>query len=447
MTSEYNQTTINLKDNSPKSILDIGLSDDIIENFKNQLYEICSYTIKELQNNNDILFFSNKISHIDDGVEDYHIFHFNGSIINTTNVVGFLSLDNVDINIKSRFSREDDYFFYYLLSKVFDINITALEHSFTNDRGFSFLLFLFPYYFAKALKTGIYKKYVTIYYNNSNVKGTIDFKRHLKYNLIDKSRIAYDTCEHSINNNITQLIRHTIEYIKTKPMGNVILKQKHIKEYINYIVQATPDYNKNQRQTVISNNLKKLVHPYYYEYEPLRKLCVQILRHEKLLYNESSKKVYGILFNIAWLWEEYVNILLFPLGFAHYGKKIKNGANIYLLKNSIWQVFPDFVHDANKVVLDTKYKDLDKEDYPKAADKHQLISYMYTLQSIKGGFVYPSNRTRDIKKYGEVLNIENSHIGQYPLFIPYNIDTMESFLIYIKEEENNFKNFFYQQSV
>lgn len=443
MTSKHNQT-INLKDNSPKSILDIGMSDDIIENFKNQLYKLSSCTIKDLQNDNDILFFSNKISHIDDGIEDYHIFHFNGSIINTTNVVGFLSLDSIDINIKSRFSSEHDYFFYYLLSKVFGVNITALEHSFTNDRGFSFLLFLFPYYFAKALRTGIYKKYITIHYNNCNVKGTVDFKRHIKYNLIDKSRIAYDAREHSINNNITQLIRHTIEYIKTKPMGNMILKQKHIKEFINHIVQATPDYDKNQRQAIISKNLRKLVHPYYYEYEPLRKLCVQILRHEKLLYNESNKKVYGILFNIAWLWEEYVNILLSPLGYTHYGKKIKNNANIYFLKNKIWQVFPDFVHDINRIVLDTKYKNLDKEDYPKAADKHQLISYMYTLQSKKGGFVYPSNVTRDVKTYGEVLNIENSHIGQYPLYIPHYIEDMKSFLDHIKEEEKNFKNFFHE---
>lgn len=439
--SEHHQS-INLNDNSPILISKIELNDDTRENFINQLYEISSCTIKELQDNHDILFFSNKISHIDDQIEDYHIFHFDGSTINTTNVVGFLSLDNIDINIKSRFSKEYDYFFYYLLSKVFGVNITSLEHSFTNDRGFSFLLFLFPYYFIEALKTGIYKKYITIHYNNCNVKGTIDFKRHLKYNLIDKSRIAYDAREHSINNNITQLIRHTIEYIKTKPMGNMILKQKRIKEFINHIILATPDYDKNQRQAIISKNLRKLVHPYYHKYEPLRKLCIQILRHEKLLYNKSSKKVYGILFNIAWLWEEYVNTLLSPLGFTHYGKSIKNNSNIYLLKNKTWQVFPDFVHDINKIVLDTKYKNLDKDDYPKVADKHQLISYMYTLQSKKGGFVYPSNITRDVKTYGEVLNIENSHIGQYPLFIPYNADTMKSFIRHIEDEEKNFKTYF-----
>lgn len=436
------QQIINLKDNSPTKISEIGLDENIIENFTKKLYELSSCSIKELQNDNDILFFSHKISKNNDNIEDYHIFYFNGSIINTTNVVGFLSINDIDVNIRSRFSQEHDYFFYYLLHKVFGVNITELKHSFTNDRGFSFLLFLFPYYFSKALRTGMYKKYMTIQYNNCHVKGTIDFQRHINNNLLDKSKIAYNVREHSVNNNITHLLRHTIEYIKTKPLGYMILNQKNIKEYINQIIQVTPDYNKNQRQIIINKNLKRLVHPYYYKYEPLRKLCIQILRYEKLLYNKSDKKIYGILFNIAWLWEEYINTLLYPVGFTHFGKRIYNDKHIYLLKNRSWEVFPDFFHEKNKIVLDTKYKNLDKKESSNAADKHQLISYMYTLHAEKGGFIYPSNESSSVTKFGEVLNLINSDVSIYPINIFQNASSIEDFINHIAKEEEKLKHYF-----
>ena len=41
-----------------------------------------------------------------------------------------------------------------------------------------------------------------------------------KKNIPFMGKIAYTTREHSYNNNLTQLVRHTIEYIKTHPLWN-----------------------------------------------------------------------------------------------------------------------------------------------------------------------------------------------------------------------------------
>ena len=51
-------------------------------------------------------------------------------------------------------------------------------------------------------------------YNDSNVRGTIDINRHLSQNIPFIGNIAYRVREHSFDNKITQLIRHTIEFIQ-----------------------------------------------------------------------------------------------------------------------------------------------------------------------------------------------------------------------------------------
>ena len=71
-------------------------------------------------------------------------------------------------------------------------------------------------------------------------------------------KIAYTTREHSYNNDLTQLIRHTIEYIKTHPFGSGILtNESEVRDIVgkfNFVTQNS--YNKNSRQKIISSNLK-----------------------------------------------------------------------------------------------------------------------------------------------------------------------------------------------
>jgi len=78
-------------------------------------------------------------------------------------------------------------------------------------------------------------------------------------------------------------------------------------------------------------NTKPKIHPYYSEYRPLQKLCLQILRREKLSYGQSSERIYGILFDGAWLWEEYLNLTLAKAGFTHPENKTGKG-KIYPFK-------------------------------------------------------------------------------------------------------------------
>lgn len=163
---------------------------------------------------------------------------------------------------------------------------------------------------------------------------------------------------------------------------------------IKQIINATPSYSKGDLQKVLLSNLKPKIHPYYSEYGPLQKLCLQILRREKLSYGQSSERIYGILFDGAWLWEEYLNLTLSKAGFVHPENRTGKG-KLYPFRNKKrYARYPDFLK--NNVVADAKYKrmvDLDssclKEDIGRD-DLNQMISYLHITSANSGIFICPT---------------------------------------------------------
>lgn len=437
---------IQIADNNYKGV-SIDKSD--IENIK----QFANKKIKYLKENN--LFILSKNSFKDD-IENSDIIELDevNNKIYSNNIMGFIGYNDTQIKITSRFTpnSDKDYFLHYMLQKVFYSNIFNWEYTTERDYSFDFLIYMFTYFFQKAIRQGIFKSYQNREYNDANVRGVIDINRHIKNNIPFNGKIAYNTREYSYDNNITQLIRHTIEYINTKSRG-ILNINEDIKSGVFQIIEATKRYDKNKRQSIINKNLKKLNHPYFYEYEPLRKICIQILRHEELKYGREENKIYGILFDGAYLWEEYIYTILKDLDFLHPRNKEKtDGIN---LLNKKWTVYPDFYNYNKQIVLDTKYKMLNKDnDKIDGSDKHQIISYVYTLGAKIGGFVYPSeNKEFSFDNIG-ILNREynkniledySPSIFKYAFLIPNkksnkeNFENINEFKKEIEKSENDFK--------
>lgn len=437
---------IQIADNNYKGV-SIDKSD--IENIK----QFANKKIKYLKENN--LFILSKNSFKDD-IENSDIIELDevSNKIYSNNIMGFIGYNDTQIKITSRFTpnSDKDYFLHYMLQKVFYSNIFNWEYTTERDYSFDFLIYMFTYFFQKAIRQGIFKSYQNREYNDANVRGVIDINRHIKNNIPFNGKIAYNTREYSYDNNITQLIRHTIEYINTKSRG-ILNINEDIKSGVFQIIEATKRYDKNKRQSIINKNLKKLNHPYFYEYEPLRKICIQILRHEELKYGREENKIYGILFDGAYLWEEYIYTILKDLDFLHPRNKEKtDGIN---LLNKKWTVYPDFYNYNKQIVLDTKYKMLNKDnDKIDGSDKHQIISYVYTLGAKIGGFVYPSeNKEFSFDNIG-ILNREynkniledySPSIFKYAFLIPNkksnkeNFENINDFKKEIEKSENDFK--------
>lgn len=413
------------------------------------LLSIGNKSIRQLCDENEhLLVFPLSIDDTDDRIGDSTIVDIyaeneNFVRIKSGNIMGFVGRKNQQLKIYSRFdNQKHDFFLHYMLQKVFSFNIFNLDYTSSEDNVFEFLVYMFPAMLKKAMRQGIYKEYRRFKHNDANVRGTIDISRHIRENIPFRGTVAYNTREFSFDNSVTELIRHTIEYIKTTPSGDIILSSdKTVEDGIKKIVSYTPSYNHTERIKIIQDNLRPCYHPFYKEYTALQKLCIQILRHEEIKYGTDDNRIYGILFDGAWLWEEYLNTLLCEKGFIHPENKLGSGA-IYLFEHGE-QRFPDFwKHD---VVLDAKYKrlatngnglDIDRNDV------HQIMAYMYRLKAPKGGIICPymgdSNKVISQKMHKE------SYLGTmylYALAISRDdCDSYEEFVKRIAEKENALLN-------
>lgn len=407
------------------------------------LLSIGNKPIRQLCDENEhLLVFPLSIDDTDDRIGDSTIVDIyaedeNSIRIKSGNIMGFVGRKNQQMKIYSRFdNQKHDFFLHYMLQKVFSFNIFNLDFTSSEDNVFEFLVYMFPAMLKKAMRQGIYKEYRRFRHNDANVHGTIDISRHIRENIPFRGTVAYNTREFSFDNSITELIRHTIEYIKTIPSGDIILSSdKTVEDCIKKIISYTPSYCHTERIKIIQDNLLPRNHPFYKEYTALQKLCVQILRQEEIKYGTDDDRVYGILFDGAWLWEEYLNTLLCEKGFTHPENKLGTGA-IYLFEHG-GQRFPDFWKQ--DIVLDAKYKklaingnrlDIERDDI------HQIMAYMYRLKASKGGIVCPYDGEKN-KIISQNMN-KDSYLGSlslYALAIPKNCSLYEDFTKLIVENE------------
>lgn len=198
--------------------------------------------------------------------------------------MGFVGKGNVQMEIASRFaSGGKDFFLHYMLGKVFCPNIVNLKFdAFSNIKNqFDYLCFLLPFFLKKAMAQGIFKTYQKFDRNDANVRGAVDVSRHMAKNIPFAGRVAYTERSRAYDNPLTELVRHTIEVIKTKPFGKSILSEKNAKPLVSQIVEVTSTYNSFEREKIIFKNAKPLSHPYFTEWKPLQRLCLAILKNQK----------------------------------------------------------------------------------------------------------------------------------------------------------------------
>lgn len=391
---------INLTDNSLKpSSAEAYKRKDVAA-----LFPIADKTIAELcRENENLLIFPFSIDQADDRIGESSVMSILNTddpekvTISTGNVMGFIGVGDLQVKIKSRFDQvRDDFLLHYMLQKVLSFNLFDLSHNNEYEDVFDFIMFMFPFFLKSALRQGLYREYQNYKHNDANIKGPIDIGRHIARNVPFMGNVAYSTREYSQDNDMTELIRHTIEFMKTKRYGQSVLNiDSETAQNVQTIVEHTLLYNKNDRRNIVSKNLRMKIHPYYTEYRPLQSLCLQILRMDEVKYGESDDEVCGILFDGAWLWEEYVNTILRDVGFTHPENKLHKG-RIYLFEDGGVR-YPDFYKD--DFVLDAKYKRLGSYDKVSKVDRddvHQVIAYMKALHVQRGGFIAPLEQRQEI---------------------------------------------------
>jgi len=396
--------------------------------------------------NPDLLVFPQSLGVYHDDLEKSPVFSLSDNYLTTFNVMGFVGRNETQLTISSRFTKNDrrDYFLHYMLQKVFSINLLKFDQTPNKENIWDFLLYLFPYYLKKAYSQGLFRAYRREEYNDANVRGATDVRRHIRMNIPFGGKIAYATREHSHDNAVTQLIRHTIECIKTHPFGSGVLtsdsETRDVVRKFCFVTEKT--YNKNSRGKVVAANLKPVSHPYFTEYKALQKICVKILRHGKLTFGSENDKIYGLLFDGAWLWEEYLNTILKD-NFIH--PENKTGKHRENLFDDFQPIYPDFISkkDNPKIVGDAKYIPLDKQNrYDENSERatsiyYKTITYMYRFNSNRGVLLFPHPET----PFDAIYTIKNTSgiLRKLGLAIPQEAKDFDDFQNQMKGNEQSLK--------
>ncbi len=422
---------------------------DAFTDIGNLTAKIADKTLGQLEREG-VFIFPKLVIDAADITEDQMILQSANETFRTGNVMGFLGYGNERLTIESRFcGKHEDHFFQYLLARVLDFpNIVDLEtDAGQNNRLFHFLLFLFPFYLRTAMRKGLFKRYVRYRYNDGNVRGTIDIARHIQTNTPFVGKVAYSQREFSYDNDLMELIRHTIEFIKRKPYGNNLLTK--VKDEVKLVVEATPGYEQFDRQKIVEANKKGTIrHAYFREYLALQRLCLLILQNQRHQIGSGSRQIYGILFDGAWLWEEYVSSLIDDV-FYHPMNKGRAGAQ-RLFNGNAGLIYPDFISRDNetRIIADAKYKPIDNIG---GKDYLQLLAYMFRFDAKTGYYLYPeADGTEDLKLWmnrgstyeANVMPRDDVCVTKHGLKIPMEAENYTAFVSKMKASEDAFRQAF-----
>ena len=400
---------IKLADNQKAKI-----SDDVAAKLRRyaglRLDELC-------KGNPSLLIFPDCLGENGDEIGERCLFSLIGDWMSVGNVVGFWGVDDVHVRVHSRFDQDDrQYFFHYMLQRICGVNAIDMRTLPDEEDLWDFLVYLFPLALKRALRQGIFRAYRVFQYDDDHLRGAIDIARYIRRDVPFAGKVAYSTREHTANNHVLQLVRHTIEFVRRRIPG-ILLVDEEMRQSVETIVQLTPDYTEKARAKVLSANLRVVRHPYYSAYTGLQRICVQILRHEKISFGESDGGICGIVFDAAWLWEEYLNAVFTDdkrfSGVVHPKNKLREKP-VYFFEPGRSPHYPDFYDEDRRVVMDAKYKHLN--DGIAREDLFQLISYMHVMENRAGWLLYPS-RLSSFHEEG-VLKGFGGSIGWAALSIP-----------------------------
>ncbi len=118
-------------------------------------------------------------------------------------------------------------------------------------------------------------------------------------------------------------------------------------------------------------------------------------RHQNTRSVRDQKQIYGILFDGAWLWEEYVSS---PIEDVFYHPMNKGGKGAQrLFDGNIGLIYPDFISRDNetRIIADAKYKPIDNIGN---RDYLQVLAYMFRFDAkAEHTFIQKAEGSDDLK--------------------------------------------------
>ncbi|MBR0228935.1 MAG: hypothetical protein IJQ62_11370 [Clostridia bacterium] len=152
-----------------------------------------------------------------------------------------------------------------------------------------------------------------------------------------------------------------------------------------------------------------------------------------------------ILFDGAWLWEEYISLLIED---HFYHPKNKNGTGAQrLFGGHAGLIYPDFISKNSEtiVIADAKYKPV---DHIGNKDYLQVLAYMFRFDAKTGYYLYPKTTEDEDKTLwmnkgvtyeSNVMPRDDISVTKRGLRIPVEAKSYEEFVSLMQISENRFQ--------
>lgn len=365
---------------------------------------------------------------------------------------------SIKITIKSRFDEDSPFFLFWLLEqklpKFHDWNVPMSYYEL-----FDYLLVaLFVNQLKVISQFGLYRTYQHFERNDEQLKGTINFTKHIKLNMgLNNGNIAYSFRENTCDNGINHLILHAYNYL-CKNYSNyarlIIDRDKVANQMISNIKLSAVSFNDTNIKEVLAKTLKPISHPYYKSYESIRKTSIMILRKLGIsMFGNEDEYVQGILYYVPDLWEDCLEkYIALNVNFKFEAQE----KVMYLAKDNAYEKnmifknksYPDFVFynrinnesDAAFYVMDAKFKPrwIEVARYGKLnsdylqEDYNKCIRDMDNLNAKSAGVIFPvrydevklrNKQTDSLFSYRRSER-NSGYFDCVPIYIP-EIDNME----------------------
>ena len=375
--------------------------------------------------------------------------------IDTGNIMGSLRLRIpgstciVELQIVSRFdSGKDQLFLNYLLGKAMGVDFS----DFVDSGGASFMQILLAVLLVRAMsaadKVGLLREYRRYDCNDLRPKGRMELNRHIKTNFPQCASIAYSKRELTGDLPVNRLIRHSISLVERK-WPWLIVHDAGARHFSDMMKRYVRDYAPMEvKKHMMSQAFSRPVsHPFFgVHYEPLRILSRMLLHGDGLgIYGEDDyREVCGVLFDGAWLWEEYVASILEGEGFVHSNPATRAGVR-YAFKSPCdeGELYPDFVSSSRRMILDAKYK----RGWIHRDDRLQLMAYAFNTGYERMGLIFPPQENSNgvdssvVKRELRQSDMARRYFWRNFVFKPINGLGEDAFLRQMEESEGALREF------
>lgn len=267
---------------------------------------------------------------------------------------------------------------------------------------------------------GLLKKYKKAEGNIKSLKGSISFNKHIQHNHIHQERFYTKHTVYTTDHLFHQILKKALDLIKSL-VTDIALKARILKIDIEYPEVASINITKSTFDNIVYNRQNER----YRNAIDIAKLLL-LNYHPDIIKGE--ERVLALMFDMNVLWEKFViktlkkKFITENLPFNINGQVSKEfwasmHENVKRIRPDIVIIPTDKEEDGNRIILDTKWKNIDKSkdisldilrqmyvyhEYFNA--KKVAIIFPGEIESIKGNFV-PHKYTENIEKKCAMLPI------------------------------------------